>query len=179
MREDVQRLVKRFELQPHPEGGWFRETMRTEHCTTIYYLLPAGHFSAWHRVIGADEVWHHYAGDLLALHVLDASGARRMVLGEDHHHGVVPAGSWQAATPLGDRFSLVGCTVAPAFEFSRFELGTRAALTAAFPQHERLIARFTRPTAGTPEGRERVSQAPQVDEPDAAAPADAGVTREG
>jgi hypothetical protein len=94
---------------------------------------------------------------MLALHLLDATGARRVLLGEDAHHAVVPAGTWQAATPLGDRYSLVGCTVAPAFQFSRLELGTRAALTAEFPQHDRLIARFTRVSGATPVPRDRES----------------------
>lgn len=118
--------------------------MRSEHCTTIYFLLPAGQFSAWHRVNGADEVWHHYAGDPLALHTLSAAGAHRVLLGDEHHHAVVPAGVWQAAAPVGDRYTLVGCTVAPAFEFSRFELGNREELTRAFPDQERTIHRFTR-----------------------------------
>ncbi len=144
MREDVQRLIKRYDLAPHPEGGFYRETMRSEHCTSIYYLLSAGQYSAWHRVVGADEVWHHYAGDPLALHTIDAQGARRVVLGEETHHAVVQAGVWQAATPIGERFALLGCTVAPAFEFSRFELARREALIAELPQHERLIVRFTR-----------------------------------
>ncbi len=144
MREDVQRILKRYELEPHPEGGFYRETMRSEHCTTIYFLLPAGQFSAWHRVNGADEVWHHYAGDPLALHTLDAGGPTRVMLGEDAHHAVIPAGVWQAATPMGDRYSLVGCTVAPAFEFSRFELPSRTEMLERFPEHERLVTRFTR-----------------------------------
>ena len=144
MREDVQRLIRRYDLVPHPEGGYYRETMRSAHCTTIYFLLPAGQFSAWHRVNGADEVWHHYAGDPLALHTLDARGVQRTVLGEDAHHAIVPAGTWQAATPIGERFTLVGCTVAPAFEFSNFELGQRAALLQQFPASERHISRFTR-----------------------------------
>ena len=144
MREDVQRLIRRLDLAPHPEGGFYRETMRSEHCTTIYFLLPAGQFSAWHRVEGADEVWHHYAGDPLSLHTLDEAGCHRVLLGEDVHHAVVPAGVWQAATPVGDRYALVGCTVAPAFEFSRFELGTRDDLTRAYPDQERMVHRFTR-----------------------------------
>ena len=144
MREDVQRLVKRLDLVPHPEGGWYRETFRSAYCTTIYFLLPAGQYSAWHRVTDADEVWHHYAGDLLALHLLDATGARRIVLGGEVHHAVIPANTWQAATPLGDTYSLVGCTVAPPFEFPALEVGDRAALLAAYPDHERLITRFTK-----------------------------------
>ncbi len=147
MREDVDRTVRRFSLEPHPEGGWYRETLRSAFCTTIMYLLPAGQYSAWHRVRGADEVWHHYAGDLLALHTLSENGHERIVLGDDVHHAVVPASRWQAAVPLGDQWSLMGCTVAPAFEFSRLEIADRASLAAAYPDHERLIARFTRAPA--------------------------------
>lgn len=145
MERDAERWIKRLALAPHPEGGWYRETLRTEHCTTIYYLLEAGQFSAWHRVHGADEVWHHYAGDLLALHLLDGAGAvSRHLLGEDSHHLAVPAGMWQAAVPVGDRYSLLGCTVAPAFTFDRFELAERRQLLEAFPEQERWISRFTR-----------------------------------
>lgn len=142
---EAERWIERLRLAPHPEGGFYRETLRSEHATTIYYLLPAGQFSAWHRVHGADEVWHHYAGDLLALATLGPDRElRREVLGQEVHHAVVPAGVWQAAAPVGDRFALVGCTVAPAFSFDRFELGRRETLVAEFPEHERPILRFTR-----------------------------------
>ena len=75
-------LIRQLGLAPHPEGGHFRETYRDRpagggrgRVTAIYYLLEAGHFSAWHRLHGADEVWHHYAGDPLAVHVIDPAGA--------------------------------------------------------------------------------------------------------
>lgn len=144
MDRDAQKWIKKLGLEPHPEGGWYRETLRSTHCTTIYYLIEAGAFSAWHRVHGADEVWHHYAGDLLALYQLHEGGLDRALLGEEVHHLVVPAGRWQAAEPAGDRFSLVGCTVAPAFTFERFELGTRAGMAVQFPTQERWINRFAR-----------------------------------
>jgi len=147
--EDIHKLVRRLELVPHPEGGWYRETLRSAYCTTIMYLLPAGQFSEWHRVRDADEVWHHYAGDHLALHTIDEQGRHeRIVLGDDVHHAIVPASRWQAAVPIGDDWCLVGCTVAPPFEFARFEIADRATLAAAFPEHERLVARFSR---GTPQ----------------------------
>jgi predicted cupin superfamily sugar epimerase len=144
MDRESARWIKRLELTPHPEGGFYRETLRSQHCTTIYYLLEPGTFSAWHRVRGADEVWHHYAGDLLALHQLTDEGVTRTLLGEEVHHLVIAADRWQAAEPVGDRFVLVGCTVAPAFTFERFELGRREALHAAFPAHERWVNRFSR-----------------------------------
>jgi len=122
-------LIERLGLAPHPEGGWFRETWRDPDVdgrrgsgTAIYFLLRAGERSHWHRVDAA-EVWHHYAGDPLELSI---GRDRRVVLGPDVAAGevpqaVVPAGEWQAARSLG-AFTLVGCTVSPAFRFEGFEL---------------------------------------------------------
>lgn len=120
-------------LRPHPEGGHFRETFRDgppeggrAASTAIYYLLAAGEVSAWHRVDAA-EVWHFYSGAPLAITVSpDGHDAQAMRLGPDLAAGerpqvVVPAGHWQTATSLG-RWTLVGCTVAPGFEFAGFEL---------------------------------------------------------
>jgi predicted cupin superfamily sugar epimerase len=96
--------------------------------TAIYYLLPAGATSARHRV-ASDEVWHHYAGDPLELTIEQPGGGREVVvLGPDLAGGqrpqaIVPAGAWQSARPLGERFTLCGCTVAPGFDFADFELG--------------------------------------------------------
>lgn len=145
MDRDASRWIRRLGLEPHPEGGWYRETLRTDHCTTIYYLLEPGTSSAWHRLHGADEVWHHYAGDLLALYQLGPAGLERSLLGDEVHHLVVPAGVWQAAEPARDGFVLVGCTVAPAFTFERFELGAREALLREYPAQERFVTRFTAP----------------------------------
>jgi predicted cupin superfamily sugar epimerase len=119
-------------LTRHPEGGFYRETFRAPDAprgasTSILFLLPAGERSRWHRV-DADEHWLFHDGDALELLIADpASGAReRIVLGRDVARGerpqaVVPRGWWQAARPLGD-WTLVGCVVAPAFEFARFEM---------------------------------------------------------
>jgi predicted cupin superfamily sugar epimerase len=123
---NAQDVVALLGLAPHPEGGWFRETWRSEAGTAIYYLLEEHQRSHWHR-INADEVWHFYAGDPLALSVsADGVGEERFVLGPDLGAGhrpqhVVAAGAWQAAHPLG-RWTLVGCTVSPAFDFAGFEL---------------------------------------------------------
>jgi uncharacterized protein len=119
-------------LKPHPEGGHFRETFRDERAgaraasTAIYFLLGAGEVSRWHRVDAA-EVWHFYAGAPLLLS-FSADGARlaEVRLGADLGSGerpqaVVPAGQWQRAKSLG-AWTLVGCTVAPGFEFAGFEL---------------------------------------------------------
>jgi uncharacterized protein len=130
----AEQVVELLGLQPHPEGGFYRETFRAPApdgaraaSTAIYYLLRAGDVSAWHRVVDADEVWHHYAGAPLEL-ILSPDGRERtsLRLGADLTAGerpqaVVPAGVWQAARPRGG-WVLVGCTVAPGFEFASFEM---------------------------------------------------------
>lgn len=146
---DHERVVELLGLSPHPEGGFYRETFRASASTAIYFLLPGGTFSAFHR-IRADEVWHHYDGDPIELHVIDASGRHeRVVLGRDLGKGerpqhVVRGGAWQAAQPLGDRWSLCGCTVAPAFDFAQFEMPSQAAMLALLPAHAELVRRLSR-----------------------------------
>jgi predicted cupin superfamily sugar epimerase len=126
-------IIARLDLRPHPEGGHYRETFRDSRLdandrsvsTAIYFLLARGERSHWHR-IDAVEVWHHYAGSALTLQIADGDGARTLRLGPDLAAGempqaIVPAGAWQAAESCGD-WTLVGCTVAPGFEFAQFEL---------------------------------------------------------
>jgi predicted cupin superfamily sugar epimerase len=126
-------IVRLLDLRPHPEGGHYRETFRdaasTESgraaSTAIYFLLQAGEVSRWHRVDAA-EAWHWYAGAPLLLTVADAAGRRELRMGSDLAAGerpqaVVPAHAWQQARSLGD-WTLVGCTVAPGFDFAGFEL---------------------------------------------------------
>ncbi len=124
-------LIQRLALQPHPEGGWYREIYRSptridtprgprSAITTIYYLLEQHQLSRWH-VVQADEIWHFYAGAPLEL--LGYSPRLRKLT--RHRLGdtlveVIPAGVWQAARPLGE-YSLVGCTVGPGFEFADFQ----------------------------------------------------------
>ena len=135
MTAEADDLIRILDLRPHPEGGWYRETWRAEAHdgarspgTAIYFLLRAGERSAWHR-LDAAEVWHHYAGGPLALTVVaagDGTAAQDHRLGPDVAAGerpqvVVPAGAWQSAEPLGP-WTLVGCTVAPGFDFAGFEL---------------------------------------------------------
>jgi uncharacterized protein len=127
--EDVVRLL---DLKPHPEGGLFRETFRDSaevngrsRSTAIYYLLRAGEVSRWHR-IDAVEIWHWYAGDALELESVEGARIRRTILGPDLAGGhapqrTIPARCWQSARSLG-AYTLVGCTVAPGFEYSGFEL---------------------------------------------------------
>jgi predicted cupin superfamily sugar epimerase len=130
--EDV---VQTLGLQPHPEGGWFRETFRDAPgadgraaSTAIYYLLAAGQTSHWHRVIDAAEAWHFHAGAPLNLRIATFGGGpvKALVLGSDIVAGqrpqaIVPAGDWQSSESLG-AWTLVGCTVAPGFEFAKFEM---------------------------------------------------------
>jgi predicted cupin superfamily sugar epimerase len=158
--DEARALVEALGLTPHPEGGFYRETYRAPlsvgapqgaraASTAIYFLLPAGTFSALHRV-RSDEVWHHYDGDAVELHTIDAGGAyARTVLGGAIDRGerpqhVVPAGVWQAAVPLGARFALCGCTVAPGFDFADFEMPSREQLVAQFPQLRSLVERLAR-----------------------------------
>ena len=135
---DPDSIIARLGLLPHPEGGHYVETWqaRTDRAerpsgSAIYYLLRAGERSAWHR-IDAAEIWHFYAGDPLELSIASATtdGAiDRLVLGFDIMAGqqpqlVVPAGDWQSAVSLG-RWTLLGCTVSPAFRFEGFELAPK------------------------------------------------------
>ncbi len=121
-------VIARLQLRPHPEGGWYAETWREPAppgerpaSSAIYFLLRAGERSRRHRV-DATEVWHWYAGDALELAVeRDLHRLGPDLVGGDRPQIVVPAGAWQAARSLGE-WTLVGCTVAPAFEFTGFEL---------------------------------------------------------
>ena len=160
--DQTQEIITRLGLQPHPEGGYYAETFRSRQLlalpdgreraasTAIYYLLPFGICSAWHRVI-SDEVWHFYGGAPLGLVTITAEGRLEEVfLGDDLAAGqvpqhVVPAGVWQAARPDGREWSLLGCTVAPGFDFADFEMPSRTALLELFPQHQEKILEFTNP----------------------------------
>jgi predicted cupin superfamily sugar epimerase len=156
-------IVRQLRLQPHPEGGYFRETYRATETiaangldrryggarstsTAIYYLLEAGQRSALHR-LRSDEIFHFYAGDPLTIVEIAPDGRlTETLLGADLAGGaipqhVIPAGTWFGAVPTG-RFSLVGCTVAPGFDFADFELAETAALLRAFPRHETWIRRL-------------------------------------
>ena len=129
----VAEIIRLLDLKPHPEGGNYHQTFRDARVvdggraasTAIYFLLARGQRSHWHRVDAA-EVWHFYAGSPLALEIA-ADGRRDLItLGSDlaagqRPQGVVPAHAWQAAQSLGD-WTLVGCTVAPGFEFAKFEM---------------------------------------------------------
>ncbi|MFO7982431.1 MAG: cupin domain-containing protein [Desulfuromonadales bacterium] len=160
--------IQALDLQPHPEGGWFRETYRAGEdiseqglpsryegsrpmATGIYFLLTSDTFSALHR-LKSDEQWHFYAGDPLTVHIFEPEGEYRIVrLGDDpdrneSFQAVVPAGCWFGATVDGgaDAFALVGCTVAPGFDFEDFEMGRCDELVPRYPRHRALIERLTR-----------------------------------
>jgi hypothetical protein len=125
-------IIHVLDLQPHPEGGFYREMFRDSgspggrsHLTAIYYLLREGEVSHWHRV-DAVEIWHWYAGAPLSLSIARGPAVTHLMLGPGLERGerpqaVVPAHDWQSARSLG-AFTLVGCTVAPGFEFSGFEM---------------------------------------------------------
>lgn len=132
-RTDPASIIRALGLEPHPEGGHFVETWRAAapagergSGTAIYYLLREGEVSAWHRV-DATEIWHFHAGAPLELGISeDGRSLRTTVLGADIAAGerpqaIVPPFAWQSAKSLG-AWTLVGCTVSPAFEFSGFEL---------------------------------------------------------
>ena len=131
----VKALIEELRLLPHPEGGWYRETWRAAAndgqravATAILFLLEAHQRSHWHRV-DAVEVWHWHAGAPLTLKIHDGGKTETMRLGADlaageRPQGVVPAHAWQTAESIGD-WTLVGCTVAPGFEFSGFELAPK------------------------------------------------------
>jgi len=158
-------LIKNYQLLPHPEGGYYKETYRSaevlqEEClplryqgerlfsTAIYYLLGAGDFSAFHR-IKSDETWHFYAGSALNIYVLHPDGGFELVtMGSMLDFGqvyqvTIKAGHWFAAEPTDPSgFSFLGCTVAPGFDFEDFELAKADELVAAFPDQEILIRKF-------------------------------------
>ncbi len=134
----AQEVARLLDLAPHPEGGSYRETFRDPQrvggrsaSTAIYYLLPAGQVSAWHRVDAA-ELWHWHAGAPLELSLYEDVRRTVLRLGDDlaagdRPQGIVPAGVWQSAKSLG-AWTLVGCTVAPGCEFAHFELAGPGAI---------------------------------------------------
>lgn len=163
---EAARWIERLDLRPHPEGGYFRETYRAAESvaraalpsrydgsrvfmTAIHFLLPSGEISSLHR-LRSDELWFFHAGSALTLVTLADDGAlAEMRLGPGADRGerwqaTVAAGHWFGAMVEAlDSFALVGCTVAPGFEFVDFELGERAALLRRFPQHRATIERLT------------------------------------
>jgi len=164
---DARYWIEKLRLEPHPEGGYFRQTYKAELAleapalpssfsgsravsTAIYFLLEGENFSALHR-LRSDEMWHFYTGSSLTVHVIEPGGEfSSILLGSDAERGevfqaVVKAGCWFGAE-VADRksWALVGCTVAPGFEFADFEMGKRVELLRVYPRHRELIERLTR-----------------------------------
>jgi hypothetical protein len=160
--------IEKYQMLPHPEGGYYAETYRSKEVigqqalpgrftgarsfsTGIYFLMEAGNFSAFHR-IQSDEMWHFYAGAALEIFVIDTKTRTLEVikLGNDPEKGetfqaVVPAGTWFGSRPAkGSDYALVGCTVAPGFDFQDFEMADRLTLQGQFPEFETLIQELTR-----------------------------------
>jgi predicted cupin superfamily sugar epimerase len=153
--------IERLNLQPHPEGGFYKETFRSEKevvrvgadergtaSTSIYYLLENGDFSGFHR-IQSDELWYFHKGGPLIIHIIDDSGIIASAELSDTQTGslsfVVPAHLWFAAEPAaGSAFALVSCAVAPGFQFSEFEMADKDQMLQTYPQHRELLKRLCR-----------------------------------
>jgi len=160
-------IIQQYQLQPHPEGGWYKETYRSSQIvagaalpesfggdrsisTAIYFLLEKGNFSAFHR-IKSDECWHFYSGDPLVIYIIQQDGLlSEVVLGSDILKGqlfqyVVPANCWFASRPaVKSSFCFTGCTVAPGFDFADFEMAEANKLALSFPQYADLISGLCR-----------------------------------
>jgi len=165
--QSAQSWIDHLHLEPHPEGGHYRQTYRAglileeaalpkgfrgvrPASTAIYFLLQGRDFSAFHR-LRSDEMWHFYAGEGLIVHIIDDAGQySTLLLGSDPENGevfqaVVKAGSWFASELRNpNSYALVGCTVAPGFDFADFQLAVREELTQLFPQYRDVISKLTR-----------------------------------
>lgn len=164
----LQELIKYYNLLPHPEGGYYRQTYLSPEniskealperfngdrpmSTAIYFLIPYGEFSAFHR-IKSDEIWHFYKGCPLNIHVIHPNGKYELLkLGQNHSNNesfqhMVPANSWFASEPNAEigEYAFVGCTVAPGFDFSDFELAHAKELASEYPMQQDLISRLCR-----------------------------------
>ena len=159
-------IIMTLGLEPHPEGGYFKETYRSadeieqddlsegfngrrNFSTCIYFLLTSDSFSALHR-IKQDEIWHYYDGSSLKLHMISPAGEYSYaIIGRDLSAGQVPqyvveAGTWFGATVVNeDDYTLLGCTVSPGFDFRDFQLAKREEMLQDFPQHSDIITRLT------------------------------------
>ncbi len=168
IKKNAEEWIRDLDLSPLPEeGGWYREVYRSKEyisknslpdrfqskrtfSTSIYYLLTGCDFSAFHR-IKQEEIWHFYEGSSLSIHIIEKNGKyKRIRLGRDFNNGecflaVINQGDlFAAVVDNEDSFSLVGCTVAPGFEFEDFEAPKRGQLLALYPEHEIIIKKLTR-----------------------------------
>jgi predicted cupin superfamily sugar epimerase len=166
-QHQIDKIINRFNMLAHPEGGFYKETYRSEglinkaalpetftggrnYSTAIYFLLTASNFSAFHR-IKQDELWHFYTGDTLEVHVIHPDGSyvchevSNTLEGAAVPQLAVPAGCWFASClKKGGSYAFVGCTVAPGFDFADFELAERNELISGYPQHAKVIVQLTR-----------------------------------
>ena len=161
MTKNIEYWVNYLKLSKHPEGGYYRETYRSQYSitpegypgernvsTSIYYLLGQNDFSSFHR-LKSDEIWHFYYGDSARIHMIDQEGKYQIRdVGSNPEAGeafqvLIPSNTWFAAETLGE-YSLVGCTVAPGFDFSDFNLSGRDNMLHLFPKYKEIILRFTR-----------------------------------
>lgn len=163
---DFQYWVNRFGLVKHPEGGYYKESYRSNERiqgsslpdrypdsrvfgTSIYFLLTNDSVSNFHR-LRSDEIWHYHYGGTIKIHFIEESGFYThkligMAADDDiSFQVVIPRNTWFAAEVMTGNYGLVGCTVSPGFEFEDFELADRTLLSAAYPQHQTLISRFTK-----------------------------------
>lgn len=167
MNNEIENLVKKLELQKHPEGGYFKEIYRSEDtvpieifpdrnnslkpyrnfCTSIYYLLVHEDVSVFHK-IKSDEIWHFYQGSPILLHILNENTGEYLSkeLGSKNQFQVIiPKNVWFAAEVKDKNlYSLVGCTVSPGFEFEDFTIAKREELLEKFPKYKELIKKFTK-----------------------------------
>lgn len=163
----LETLIKQLDLQPHPEGGYYKETYRSQgdisedclpetyggsrnYATGIYFVLTSDNFSSFHK-INQDEMWHFYDGAPIRLHIVSKEGKYDYhIIGRDVLSGQVPqlvvkGGDWFAAEVVGnDTYSFVGCTVSPGFDFKDFVLPKRQELIDQFPEHTPIITKLTR-----------------------------------
>ena len=162
MHDDVSALVKELSLSPHPEGGYYRETFRSQDtvrhpdtgndrdvATSILFLLGARDFSAFHR-LSSDEVWYHHGGGTIMLHTISSSGSYVATslgpeaAGAERFQTTIPRRTWFAAEVVSGSYCLVGCAMAPGFTYEDFELADAEGLAHSFPEHRELIQRLTR-----------------------------------
>lgn len=159
MHKEAAKLVKKLELEKHPEGGYFRQTYRSgtivniegydgerNISTAIYYLLVGKQFSAFHK-IRSDEIWHYYAGGSIALYAIDNEEklSKIKIAKSGTPQAIIKAGTWFAAA-LDSRksYCLLGCTVSPGFDYRDWELGMRDELVRMCPKHKKLIERYAK-----------------------------------
>ncbi|MCF6270854.1 MAG: cupin domain-containing protein [Melioribacteraceae bacterium] len=166
MIKKSQQWISKLNLNPHPEGGFYREVYRSDEVllstslderytgsrsisTSIYFLLKENQFSAFHK-IKSDELWHFYDGSAIKLYIISEDGKLEIkkvginISDNEFPQITIPKNVWFAAEPIDkESYTLVGCTVAPGFDFNDFELGERKDLLQSFPEHKDLIIRFT------------------------------------